>query len=75
MAERRIYIITEGQELPPQRTFSNLKKLVEESEYDLPSLEALHKRIQRARKRTGKSIIRLKDDQGNPLIIEVKDLE
>ena len=78
MATERVYIITEEKEPPPQRVFSNLKKLIEsfsKSEYDIPTYSALQSRLYRARKRTGKSIIRLKKKDGTFLMIELKDVE
>lgn len=77
MPTKRIYSITESHELPPQQHFSNLEKLVDNlgEEYDLPSYDALSKRLQRAKKRTGKAIIRLKSKTGTLLTIEVQELQ
>jgi len=77
MSIKRIYIITESHEIPPQEQYTNLIKLHEElqDEYDLPSLNALHKRLQRAKKRTGKSLIRLKDKSGKEVTIEIRDVK
>ena len=77
MPTKRIYSITESHEIPPQHHYSSLQKLVEEmtEEYDLPSYHALTKRLQRAKKRTGKAVIRLKGKGGKLISIEVKDLE
>ena len=57
--------------------FTNLQKLVEElgEEFGLPSYAALQQRIYRARKRTGKGVIRLKGKDGTLLTVEVRDLE
>ena len=77
MATKRVYIITESKEIPPQKYYSNLSKLSEEApeEYDLPSYDALYKRLKRAKERTGKALIRLKDNAGKAITIEVRDLE
>jgi len=77
MSTKRIYSIIESHENPPQQHFSNLEKLVENlgEEYDLPSYHALSKRLQRAKKRTGKAIIRLKSKTGTLLTIQVQDLQ
>jgi len=76
MAKKRIYIITESHEVPPQRLFTNLRMLTEEAgdDYDLPSYSALYKRLERTRNRTGKSILRLKDKDGNPITVEIREI-
>lgn len=77
MATERVYTIIKQKEAPPMRVFSNLQKLVEElsKEHELPSYTAIQKRLYRARKRTGKAAIRIKNEDGSFLLIEVKDLE
>jgi len=77
MATKRVYIITESKDIPPQKFFSNLTKLTDEAsdEYDLPSYDALYKRLARARDRTGRAMIRMKDKNGKTITIEVRDLE
>ena len=77
MATERVYIITKHEEPPPQEVFSNLEKLVDslKDEYDIPSYDALRQRLYRARKRTGKGILRLKAKDGTFLVIEIKGVQ
>ena len=76
MATKRIYIITEGHDVPPQEFFLSIKKLAdaEGEELDL-SYGAMKQRLQRAKKRTGKSVIKVKDKKGQKFTISVVELE
>ena len=78
MADRRVYLITEGHDTNPKRAFSGLKKLVAElsEDYDLPSYNAVMQRLYRAKKRTGQARIVVTSKDGNrKYTIEVKDIE
>ena len=77
MGTERVYIISEQKDPTPSRVFSNLQKIVESlgDEYELPSYAALQSRLYRARKRTGKGVVRIKKKDGTFLLIEVKDVE
>ena len=72
--KRRVYIIHRSSELPEQEILSNMDKIKENANVELTK-EGLITRLHRAKLRTGKQLIRLKDKEGNPIIIEVRDVE
>ena len=74
MSQRRVYIITEGHEPVRQEVHSSLRKVAKEIEEDL-SYHALSQRLQRAKARTGKSIVRIKDKEGNPITVEIREIK
>lgn len=71
---RRIYIIHYTHEPVEQDVMSNMKKLADKLDTDV-SYRALIARLHRAKERTGKQLIRLKDNNGQPITIEVRDIE
>ncbi len=73
MSQRRVYIIIQGHEPVDQEVYSSLKKVSEEIEDGL-SYQALSQRLQRAKARTGKHRLRMKDKNGNPITIEIRDI-
>lgn len=71
---RRIYIIHHTHEPVEQDVLSNLTKVSEKLDVDL-SYRALIARLHRAKERTGKQLIRLKDNNGKPITVEVREIE
>lgn len=74
MSKRRVYIIREGHEPVNEEAYSSLKKVTEEIEEDL-SYQALSLRLRRAKSRTGKSVVRIKDKEGNPITVEIREVK
>ena len=72
--KRRVYIIRKSHEPIEEDAYSSLTKVSEELEVDL-SYKALAQRLRTAKILTGKSLIRLKDENGNPITIEIKDVK
>ncbi len=73
-SKRRVYIIRESHEVPEDRIFSSLTKARKNLNADL-SYSALSERLRRAKERTGKSLIRLKDKDGKAIMIEIREVE
>jgi len=72
--KRRVYIIRHTHELPEEEFYSSLTKISKQLDLDL-SYSALAERLRRAKERTGKHMIRLRDDDGNPIMVEVREIE
>ena len=72
--KRRVYIIRQTHDPVEDNVYSSLSKVADKLEDDL-SYSALAGRLHRAKDRTGKSLIRLKDKDGNPITVEIKEVE
>ena len=72
--KRRVYLIHYTHEPVEQEILSNMSKVTEKLDLDV-SYGALIARLHRAKERTGKQLIRLKDKQGQPITIEVREIE
>lgn len=71
---RRVYIIHHTHDLEELDLLSSMTKVSKKLDLEV-SYQALISRLLRAKKRTGKKLIRLKDKEGNPITIEVRDIE
>jgi len=72
--KRRVYIIRHTDTPPDDEMYSSLTKVSKNLKADL-SYNALAERLRKARLHKGKSLIHLKDECGNPIIVEVRELE
>lgn len=72
--KRRVYIIHRSHEVTEQDILSNMDKIKEKANVELTK-EGLITRLHRAKLRTGKQIIRLKDKDDNPITIEVREVD
>ena len=78
--KRRVYIVRKTHDPIEDEVYSSLKKLVDELDTDV-NYDAIVARLYRAKKRlkketgTDKQIIRMRDNSGNPITIEIKDLQ
>lgn len=72
--KRRVYIVHHTHEPVEQDILSNMSKVSESLDLDI-SYRALIARLHRAKERTGKQLIRLKDKEGKPITIEVREIE
>ncbi len=72
--KRRIYIIHYTHEPVEQDILSNMSKVSESLDLDI-SYRALIARLHRAKERTGKQLIRLKDKKGQAITVEVREIE
>ncbi len=72
--KRRIYLIHYTHEPVEQGVFSSMAKVSENLDLDL-SYRALIGRLHRAKERTGKQLIRVRDNKGRPITIEVREVE
>lgn len=72
--KRRVYIIHKTHEPTEMELVSNFSKVIDNIDMDI-TYSALTSRLKRAKKRTGQSIIRLKDDKGNKITVEVREVK
>lgn len=72
--KRRVYLVRKTHEPIEQEVLSNFSKILDNIDLDI-SYSALTSRLKRAKERTGHSLIRIKDDSGNPLTIEVREVD
>lgn len=73
--KRRVYLIRYSHDpIEQQDALSSMSKVSKKLDLDI-SYRALVARLHRAKERTGKQQIRLKDNEGNPITIEVKEIE
>ena len=72
--KRRVYMITYTHEPVEQDILSNMSKVSDKLDLDI-SYRALIARLHRAKERTGKQLIRVKDKHGQNITIEVRDIE
>lgn len=72
--KRRVYLIHYTHEPVKQDILSNMSKVTEKLDLEI-SYRALIARLHRAKDRTGKQLIRVKDKQGQNITIEVRDIE
>jgi len=71
--KRRVYIVRPSHEPVEQDVYSSLTKISDQLDIDL-NYGALNVRLHRAEKRTGKKMVRLRDKEGQPITIEVKEV-
>lgn len=74
MSNRRVYIITEGHEPQKQEVYSSMKKVSAQVDEDI-SYHALFQRLQRAKARTGKSKVFIKDKDEKPITVEIREIQ
>ena len=72
--KRRVYLIRYSHDPLEQDALSSMSKVSDKLDLDI-SYRALIARLHRAKERTGKQLIRVKDNDGNPITIEVKDID
>lgn len=72
--KRRVYLIHYTHEPVEQDILSNMAKLSDRLDLDL-SYRALIARLHRAKERTGKQLIRVKDRKGQAITIEIREIE
>ncbi|MEM9526012.1 MAG: hypothetical protein AAGA31_05335 [Bacteroidota bacterium] len=72
--KRRVYIVRKSHEPVEQQILSSMTKVSESMDLDF-SYRALITRLHRAKERTGDQQIFVKDKEGNPFTIEVKEIE
>ena len=72
--KRRVYIVRHTHEPAEDEIYSSLTKVSKNLEADL-SYSALGERLRRAKERTGKALIRMRDEDGNPIIVEIREVE
>ena len=72
-SKRRVYIIRHSHEAVEEETYSSLTKVSKNLNFDL-SYSALGERLRRAKERTGKSLIRIRDNDNNPIIVEIREV-
>lgn len=71
--KRRVYLVRYTHDPIEQDVFSNMSKISKTLDLDI-SYNALIARLHRAKKRTGRRLIRLRDKQGQPITLEVRDM-
>lgn len=72
--KRRVYIVRRSHEPIEQEILSSMSKITENVDLDI-SYRALITRLHRAKERTGKQQIFVRDKEGNPFTIEVREIE
>jgi len=72
--KRRVYLIRKTHEPIEQEVLSNFSKVLDNIDLDI-SYFALTSRLRRAKERTGKALIRIKDENGNPITIEIREVD
>lgn len=72
--KRRIYLIHHTHDPIDQDVVSSMSKVSDKLDLDI-SYRALVTRLHRAKERTGKQLIRIRDKNGNPITIEVREIE
>ena len=72
--KRRVYLIHYTHEPEEQDVLSNMSKVTKKLNLDI-SYGALIARLHRAKERTGKQLIRVKDKDGQAITIEIRDIE
>ena len=72
--KRRVYLIQYTHEPVEQDVLSNMSKVSNKLDLDI-SYRALIARLHRAKERTGKQLIRVKDKSGKAITIEVREIE
>jgi len=73
-SKRNVFLISYTHEPVEQDALSNLKKVSDKLDLGL-SYQALRSRLYRAKLRTGKKLIRLEDNTGKKITIEIKEVE
>ena len=73
-SKRRVYIIHKTHEPTEMEVVSNFSKVIKNIDLDI-SYSALTSRLKRAKQRTGNAIIRVTDDNGEKLTIEVREIK
>lgn len=72
--KRRVYLIHYTHEPVEQDVLSNMSKVSNKLDLDI-SYRALIARLHRAKERTGKQLIRVKDKFGQLITIEIREIE
>ena len=72
--KRRVYIITKSHDVPEQDVYSSMSKVADNLDADI-SYRALIARLHRAKNLKGEQRIRLKDNNGENITIEVREIE
>ncbi len=73
-SKRRVYVIRHSHEAVKEETYSSLTKVSKNLNFDL-SYSALGERLRRAKERTGSSLIRIRDNDNNPIIVEIREVK
>jgi ABC-type phosphate transport system auxiliary subunit len=72
--KRRVYIVRQSHDQVDQKILSSMAKITEAADIDL-SYRALVTRLHRVKEQTGEQRILLHDVDGNPITIEVVEIE
>ena len=72
--KRRVYIITHSHDVPEQEVYSSMSKVADNLDTDI-SYRALIGRLHRAKNLKGEQRIRLKNNSGENITIEVREIE